>query len=69
MSKTKESDEDRMFSCAKQHDSVMNGIDSNLQCSTGMSWLELYNTQEYNQISVAVWNLVHHTYTLKEEDD
>lgn len=53
----------------KKHDGIMNGIDNNLELSLDKTWLELYATQEYTEISEAVWRLCHNTYTLKESDD
>lgn len=53
----------------KKHDSIMNGLDGSLEYSLDMTWLELYATKEYNEISEAVWRLCHGEQTLKDEDE
>lgn len=53
----------------KKHDGIMNGLDSSLEYSLNMTWLELYATEEYTLISNAVWRLCHGEHTLKEQDE
>lgn len=43
----------------KQHDSIMNSLEWQLENATGMEWLQLANTKQYQAISKAVFEIVH----------
>lgn len=59
----------RVLDKSKEHDSVMNSLDWSLENSTGMTWLEIAKTKQYDVISKAVWELVHGVYEEGVEDD
>lgn len=53
----------------KKHDSIMNSLDFSFECSLDMKWLEFANTEEYQQISKAVWRLCSGEFITKEGAD
>lgn len=58
-----------MLDKSKEHESVMNSLDWSLENSTGMTWLEIAKTKQYDVISKAVWELVHGVYEKEVEYD